>query len=46
MLLFLGSLRNGLTCLVSGADTMDLTVVRKEKVGSRKMRTREGGKTT
>lgn len=31
---FLGFLRNGLTCLVSGADTMDLTVVGKEKVGS------------
>lgn len=33
MLLFFGSLRSGLHCLVSGADTMDLTIVGKEKVG-------------
>lgn len=33
MLLFFGSLRSGFTCLVSGADTMDLTLVGKEKVG-------------
>ena len=33
MLLFLGSLRSGLTCLVSGADTVDLTMMGKKKVG-------------
>lgn len=33
MLLFLGSLRIGLNCLASGADTVDLTIMGKEKVG-------------
>lgn len=32
MLLFLDSLRSGLTCLASGIDTVDLTGVKKKEV--------------